>query len=93
MIEWSQTTDKAICSTVHQTKKVVYRGLLTNVPDIENFVKGSIDHCSHDGGSFIQGSNDHSSHHGGSFIKGSNDHCSHHGGILYRVVMTNVLNM
>ena len=44
------------------------------------FVKGSIDHCSHDGGSFIQSSNDHCSHHGGSFIQSSNGHCSHHGG-------------
>ena len=24
---------------------------MTNVPNIENFVKGSIDHCSHEGGS------------------------------------------
>ena len=27
----------AICITVHQTKKIVYRALVTNIPDIQNF--------------------------------------------------------
>ena len=34
---WSPTLDKAICTTVHQTKKIVYRALVTNIPDIQNF--------------------------------------------------------
>ena len=29
--------DKAICTTVHQTKKIVYRALVTNITVIQNF--------------------------------------------------------
>ena len=37
LVYWSPTLDKAICTTVHQTKKIVYRALVTNIPDIQNF--------------------------------------------------------
>ena len=37
LAQWSPTLDKAICTTVHQTKKNVYMALVTNIPDIHNF--------------------------------------------------------
>ena len=37
LAKWSPTLDKAICTTVHQTKKIVYKALVTNIPDIQNF--------------------------------------------------------
>ena len=37
LAKWSPTLDKAICTTVHQTKKIVYGALVTNIPDIQNF--------------------------------------------------------
>ena len=37
LAKWSPTLDKAIGTTVHQTKKIVYRALVTNIPNIQNF--------------------------------------------------------
>ena len=37
LAKWSQALNKAICTTVHQTKKIVYRALVTNIPNIQNF--------------------------------------------------------
>ena len=37
LAQWSPTLDKAKCKTVHQTKKIVYRALVSNIPDIQNF--------------------------------------------------------
>ena len=37
LAKWSPMLDKAICTTVHQAKKIVYRALVTNIPDIQNF--------------------------------------------------------
>ena len=37
LAKWSPTLNKAICTTVHQTKKIVHRALVTNIPDIQIF--------------------------------------------------------
>ena len=37
LAQWSPTLDKAKCIAVHQTKKIVYRALVSNIPDIQNF--------------------------------------------------------
>ena len=37
LAKWSPTLNKAICTTVHQTKKIVYRALVTNISNIQNF--------------------------------------------------------
>ena len=37
LAKWSPALNKAICTTVHQRKKIVYRALVTNIPNIQNF--------------------------------------------------------